>query len=277
MLYDQAFVMLALATARAAGIDDPSLEARAITVRDRLLAQAPPADGLREAGDHPFQSNAHMHLLEACLAWEAAGGDPGWAMLADRIVGLARSRFIDPQGGFLREYFDADWSPAPGEDGRLVEPGHQFEWAWLLTRWGRLRNDADVLTTARDLYASGRRGVGERSRIVLDALNDDGSVRSSRSRLWPQTEWLKAALLLAETARDGERLVLLEDAAAALRALWLYLTPDGVWRDKHLPGGEFIDEPAPASSLYHIMAAFRQLADTTQDQGIEGVSGLGLG
>lgn len=276
MLYDQAFVMLALATARTAGIDDPSLEARAIIIRDRLLSEARPIGGLREGGDHPFQANAHMHLLEACLAWEAAGGDAGWSILADRIAGLALSTFIDAEGGFLREYFDADWLPAPGDDGRLVEPGHQFEWAWLLTRWGRLRNDAEVLTAARDLYSSGRRGVGERSRVVLDALNDDGSVRSSRSRLWPQTEWLKAALLLAETARDGERLALLEDAAAALRALWLYLTPDGVWRDKHLPGGEFIDEPAPASSLYHIMAAFQQLADTTQDQGVEGVPGLGL-
>ncbi len=276
MLYDQAFVMLALATARTAGIDDASLDRRATVIRDRLLAEASPAGGLREAGEHPFQANAHMHLLEACLAWEVVGGDPGWATLADRVVELALSKFIDAEGGFLREYFDADWSPAAGEDGRLVEPGHQFEWAWLLARWGRLRDRPDAIKAAHDLYANGRRGVGERSRIVLDALNDDGSVRSSRSRLWPQTEWLKAALLLSETARDGERLLLLEDAAAALRALWLYLTPDGVWRDKHLPGGEFIDEPAPASSLYHIMAAFRQLADSTQDQGIEGVSKLGL-
>jgi mannose/cellobiose epimerase-like protein (N-acyl-D-glucosamine 2-epimerase family) len=100
----------------------------------------------------------------------------------------------------------------------------------------------------------------DQSEIVIDALNTDGSVRSRQARLWPQTEWLKAALILAEAASPDDRAVLLEDAAKALRALWLYLTPDGLWHDKHLPEGGFVTEPAPASSLYHIMAGFQQLA-----------------
>ena len=53
---------------------------------------------------------------------------------------LALTRFIDPETGVLREFFDADWRAPGGEDG-LVEPGHQFEWAWLLQRWGRLRGE----------------------------------------------------------------------------------------------------------------------------------------
>ena len=158
-LYDQAFVLFALSAAKTAGIDDPTLETRAVRIRDALMANAPATDGLIEAGDHPHQSNAHMHLLEACLGWEAAGGDAGWTRLADRIVDLALARFIDPEGGFLREFFGPDWTPAAGEDGRLVEPGHQFEWAWLLTRVGRARDRADIKTAARRLYAAGRRGV----------------------------------------------------------------------------------------------------------------------
>ena len=44
--------------------------------------------------------------------------------------------------------FDADWRPLAGLTGRLVEPGHQFEWAWLLERWSRLRGRADATTCA---------------------------------------------------------------------------------------------------------------------------------
>ena len=259
-LYDQAFVLLALATVRSAGVDGAAAEVAAVRLRDALLKRALPNGGFREAGEHPHQANAHMHLLEACLAWEAAGGDAGWSELADRLVALAFTAFIDAEGGFLREFFTADWTPAEGDDGTLVEPGHQFEWAWLLTRYGRSRGDARALSAATRLYAAGRRGVTGGPPIAIDALNTDGTVRSRQARLWPQTEWLKAALILAETASADDRIVLLEDAASALRALWLYLTPDGLWHDKHLPGGGFVDEPAPASSLYHIMAGFQQLA-----------------
>jgi len=259
-LYDQAFVLLALATAHSAGVDSEATETTAVRLRETLLTQALPQGGFREAGDHPYQANAHMHLLEACMAWEEAGGDAGWAELADRLVALAFAAFIDPDAGFLREFFRADWTPAEGEDGTLVEPGHQFEWAWLLTRYGRSRGDDRALAAATRLYAAGRSGVADRPVIVIDALNADGSVRSRRARLWPQTEWLKAALILAETASPKDRAALLEDAATALRALWLYLTPDGLWHDKHLPDGGFVKEPAPASSLYHIMAGFQQLA-----------------
>jgi mannose-1-phosphate guanylyltransferase/mannose-6-phosphate isomerase len=275
-LYDRAFVLLALAAARTAGHEGEDLEGRAAAQRDRILAEALPNGGFREAGAQPYQANAQMHLLEASMAWEAESGDPAWAALSDRIVHLALTRFVDADSGVLREFFDADWRPAPGEEGRLVEPGHQFEWAWLLTRYALARDREDVAAVARRLYASGRRGVGERSGVAQDALNDDGSLRSPRARLWPQTEWLKAALLLAEQARDGERAALMADAEAALRALWTYLTPDGLWRDKRLPEGDFVDEAAPASSFYHIMAAFDQLAALAGEPGFEALSGLDL-
>ena len=262
MLYDQAFVLFALAAARQANIDDAELENDAVKLREQLMASALPNGAMREAGEHPFQSNAHMHLFEASLAWEALSDDPAWGAMADRIAGLAMDVFIDPEGGFLREFFNEAWAPADGEDGRLFEPGHQFEWAWLLARYGLLRRNHRATAAARSLYANGRKGIGQRPHVALDAMNDDMTIRSPRARLWPQTEWLKSSLILAELSTDGERTVLLEDAAAALRALWLYLTDNGVWRDKRFPDGKFLDEPAPASSLYHIIAAFDQLSRT---------------
>jgi len=275
-LYDHAFVLLALASARAAGADRPDLEARAVRLRDWLLDHALPQGGFLEAGPHPYQANAHMHLLEASMVWEGQGDD-GWSALSDRIVDLAERCFIDPVSGRLREFYTADWTPAEGEDGRLVEPGHQFEWAWLLARHGLARGRPDRIDRARVLYARGREGVCERSGVAQDALNDDGTLRSARARLWPQTEWLKAALLLADQSRDANRAVLIADAATALRALWLYLTPDGLWRDKRLPNGTFIEERVPASSLYHIVGGLDQLIAVGGEPGFEDLSDLTLG
>lgn len=261
MVYDQAFLMFALARVFAKA-SDSALEAKAAAVRDHLSSRADAHGGIEEAGAHPYQSNAHMHLLEAALAWEEAGGGAEWASFADRIVALARTRFIDANTGALREFFQSDWSPAPGDDGALVEPGHQFEWAWLLARYSRKRTDHGALVDAWRLYEAGLKGVDAKRGIAIDAMNIDGSVRSARARLWPQTEWLKASLILSSLCTEKQRSLCLEQAAMAQRALWRYLTPHGLWHDKLLENGKFIDEPAPASSFYHIMAAYVQLKET---------------
>lgn len=275
MVYDQAFLIFALAViADAKG--DADLEKQAAAVRDLLLESADAQGGLKEAGDHPYQSNAHMHLLEAALAWEEAGGDPAWSRLSDQIVNLARTRFIDTETGCLREFFQEDWSPAPGKDGALVEPGHQFEWAWLLARYGRKRQDDGALADAWRLYQAGLKGIDSKRGVAIDAMTIDGGVRSARSRLWPQTEWLKASLILASLGDDKKRKACLEQAAAAQQALWLYLTPQGLWRDKLLEDGEFIDEPAPASSFYHIMAAYGQLRQTLTELSLTQTSEIEL-
>jgi mannose/cellobiose epimerase-like protein (N-acyl-D-glucosamine 2-epimerase family) len=262
-LYDQAFVLLAAATAVEAGVDVEQSRRTAAAVQAALATLALPQGGWREPAEPEFQANAHMHLLEAALAWEALEPDGQWAPMADAIVGLARAYFIDDEDGFLREFFGPDWRPADGEAGRLVEPGHQFEWAWLLTRWGRRRGDPWALGTARRLFAAGERGLDALRGVAIDELDESLRPRSTRARLWPQTEWLKAALILAEEAEGEARDRMIDSAGAAFRGLWLYLTPDGLWRDKLGPDGVFEPEPAPASSLYHIVAAYRQLRETT--------------
>lgn len=262
-LYDQAFVLLAAATAVEAGVDVERSRRTATAVQAALATLALPQGGWREPTGPEFQANAHMHLLEAALAWEALEPDGPWASVADAIVGLARAYFIDERDGFLREFFGPDWRAEEGEAGRLVEPGHQFEWAWLLTRWGRRRGDPWALGAARRLFAAGERGLDALRGVAIDELDESLRPRSTRARLWPQTEWLKAALILAEEAEGEARDRMIDSAGAAFRGLWLYLTPDGLWRDKLGPDGVFEPEPAPASSLYHIVAAYRQLRETT--------------
>ncbi|KQW83005.1 AGE family epimerase/isomerase [Brevundimonas sp. Root1279] len=259
VLYEQAFALLALATAHAAGIQTDRCEAQARVMLDRLEAEQLADGGWRESGDHPFQANANMHLFEAAQAWAARGVDRRWDGIADAIAALALSRFIDAERGFLREFFDADWRPAAGDDGRLVEPGHQFEWSFLLSRHALARGDERAMAAARRLYGHGLRGIDPRRGVAIDQLDDSLKVRSPVARLWPQTEWLRAALNMAALTDDGERTQRLVEADAAVRGLALYLQPNGTWRDKLNPDGGFIDEPAPASSLYHITGAFDQV------------------
>jgi mannose-6-phosphate isomerase len=87
--------------------------------------------------------------------------------------------------------------------------------------------------------------------VAVNILWDDLTVRDPVARLWPQTEYLKAALRLGDEAA----------AVHAATALARYLdTPArGAWRDKLRPDGSFVDEPAPASSFYHILVAVLEL------------------
>lgn len=253
-LYNQAFTLFALAAAHKASPGRPDLEAAAKRLLDALQAERRhAAGGYVEAAPCRFQANPHMHLLEAALAWSEASDDPAWSRFADEIVALALDRFVDPSRGSVREYFDAQWRPEAGERGRLLEPGHQFEWAWLLARWSRWRGRADALETAQGLFAVGQQGIDRGRKVVVNALWDDLSIRDADARLWPQTERLKATLSLAPNDRA--------EAVRAIDGLMLYLDVPviGLWRDKLRHDGGFVAEFAPASSFYHIVCAIDAL------------------
>jgi len=262
MFYDQAFVLLARAALAKVSPDRAELVKAAhehFALIEKLRRH--PAGGFSETGERPFQSNPHMHLLEAALAWCEVEPQGMWNALADEIVALCRTKFIDPEGGFLREFFDAQWRPLAGAPGHIVEPGHQFEWCWLLERWGRLRGDDGARAAARRLFAAGLRGVDPVREAALDELSDGFAVTRAGARLWPQTERAKAALILAETAKGEMRELYLSEAGKAAASLWRYLETDvaGLWRDKQRTDGSFVEEPAPASSFYHIICCIVSL------------------
>lgn len=256
MTYDQAFALLAAAALHEHGMGPG--EAYALTLMSRIeTLRRHPAGGFIEA-DGRFLSNPHMHLLEAALGWMEAGGQPYWTGIAGEIVVLALDRFIDAEKMVLREFFDAEWRPAAGDAGQVVEPGHQFEWAWLLERWARLRNDTRAHDVALALFAAGSRGVDRARNVAVDETDPDIRPRRATARLWPQTERLKAALLLGQ---DED----VRDAAAGL-SQYLQTPRPGLWHDKMREDGSFVDEPAPASSLYHIICAVASLQAWDQKQ-----------
>ncbi|PZR35610.1 AGE family epimerase/isomerase [Caulobacter segnis] len=262
-LYDQAFAIFALA-AVATALPARAQEAKAIAleVLGKLTAERRhPVAGfhLSNPPTTPLQSNPHMHLFEAMLAWNAIDADPTWRALADEIAELALSKFIQAESGQLREFFDVDWNAAPGVEGRICEPGHQFEWGWLLLRWAKLAGRPDAIKAAlRMIDDAEARGVDPARGVAINALLDDFSIHDNGARLWPQTERIKAAAKAADATGDEKYW---EMAAAGAEGLLAYLrTPvPGLWRDKYQADGTFVEEPAPASSFYHIVLAIWEL------------------
>ncbi len=99
-------------------------------------------------------------------------------------------------------------------------------------------------------------------RVAIDEMRDDFEPLKPGARLWPQTERLKSAALQAVTAEDAsDRAAFFAEAQTALQSLRLYLDAGqpGLWRDKRRVDGSFVEEFAPASTLYHIVAAVEQL------------------
>jgi mannose/cellobiose epimerase-like protein (N-acyl-D-glucosamine 2-epimerase family) len=255
--YEQAFAMLALSAAHRAFGPERGFEAMAVQTREALAKRlGRPDGGFYEALPHagPLRANPHMHLLEAALAWAEAGEDAGWLKMARGIAETAMARMIDRRTEALPELFDEDWRPLPDAD---VEPGHQFEWGWLLLKYARLANRPPANTAALNLIdLAESRGVELRRGVAFNALDRDLKPRDLSARLWPQTERLKAAL--AAAAFEPR---FWTTATLAAKGLFKYLdTPvPGLWRDRMKADGAFVDEPAPASSFYHIVGAILDL------------------
>jgi mannose/cellobiose epimerase-like protein (N-acyl-D-glucosamine 2-epimerase family) len=267
-LYDQAFVVFALATAAKPPLSVREAEGLAreilLGLRERW---AHPMGGFEEGNPRilPLRANPHMHLLEAALEWTTVkGAEVGpWAALADELVQLCVARMIDPSTGALHEFFDGEWRFAPGDTGRIVEPGHQFEWAWLLDRWASWRERPDVAAIARKMcFLAEEKGI-ERGGAINE-LWDDLTVKDGGSPLWPQTERIKAWSRLAaeeRTAPEQERS--LDRVLAAIDGLEVFLkTPiPGLWYKQRDALGHYLAEPSPARLLYHIVCAIESLVE----------------
>lgn len=261
VLYDQAFVLLGFAGAHHA-LSDSSARDGARDLLARIHATLRNRHGGFEESapsSLPLLANSHMHLLEACLEWMDQDDDRMWSEVAEEIVELALRRFHDPASGFIREFFNRDWTLVPGEDSDVIEPGHQYEWAWLLLRWSQRVHNPRAHQLALHLIDSTEdRGVDHARGVAINGMCGDGRARDARARLWPQAERIKATSLAGEITRQ-QRYV--ETANEGIRSLLKYLdTPTrGLWRDTMDERGAFVEQLAPASSFYHIVSAVRAI------------------
>jgi mannose/cellobiose epimerase-like protein (N-acyl-D-glucosamine 2-epimerase family) len=254
-LYDHAFVLLAFATA-ADVVGADHVEADAVALVEHIATHfVHPGGGYCEGipGAQRRRQNPHMHLFEALLAASQAFGSERFFDYASNLASLFAARFFQAKDGALPECFDEELAPLR-EAGRFAaEPGHHYEWIWLLHRHTAIAAamgcpvDPELQSAADSLFEfAERHGVNPSSGLVVNGLWSDGQVSDGSFRLWPQTERLKA-VARRRRGRVAEALGALERHLAGARP--------GLWIERLDAGGQPIAEPAPATSLYHLTAA----------------------
>ncbi|MFT3723062.1 MAG: AGE family epimerase/isomerase [Hyphomonadaceae bacterium] len=265
-LYDHAFVLFAFAWRYKATGD--------VTARDWMHRTLDYIEThMRVAGGEGFwhelpvkgwrQQNPHMHLTEACLAAFEATGEARFSSLAKELVGLFSTRFFDPASRTLAEYYTEDLSRAPGEDGRVAEPGHQFEWAWILNSARKLLGTQHAPEIRALAAFAEQNGVDPGTGLTFNVLRDDGTPIDRGSRTWTNCERIKAAIALSEL--DGV------DPAPVItssgRVLFMrYLAQSrGLWTDQVDANGRPVAGNAPASTFYHILLAFAEVLRVSGD------------
>ncbi|MEO1137264.1 MAG: AGE family epimerase/isomerase [Pseudomonadota bacterium] len=254
-LYDHAFHLLACASRWEAAKDDRALALadNAVAFLDRELAS--PNGGWLESDrkELPRRQNPHMHLFEAFLALQRVTDDKRYGDYAKQIHQLFCTAFFNEEEGVLREFFDNDWHPQ--SDNAQIEPGHMFEWVWLLHAYDKL-NASDNSALAKRLFWQARDlgcdpdffGFADNARSL------SGQATRGAKRLWPQTEYLRASILLATdpSLSTSSRIVALVDA---LFETYFDTQTPGLWVDEFDAGGKPVAKDVPASVLYHVFEA----------------------
>jgi mannose-1-phosphate guanylyltransferase/mannose-6-phosphate isomerase len=266
--YDHACVLLALAWAHKAGNPDAArLGEETLVFLDAHLEDERLTGFLEENGGRGLRrTNPHMHLLEAFLAWHRLTGERSHLRRAARIVDLFRGRFFDAESWTVGEYFNEDWSPAPGEKGQWTEPGHHFEWASLLVDFADLSGQSELVGLARKLYASAiANGLNRATGLAYGAVSREGMPLDRISRSWPQTEAIKAAIAL-DRAGGPDLKPEIEARMGRLFRWHIDPAPKGLWLDRIDERGKAISGPVPASILYHLVFAFAQYLDCTEGE-----------
>lgn len=240
-LYDLAFMALAVSALLEAGAN---VEADLDWVRAAITRLAAPHGWYETAEQRlPRRQNPHMHLFEAATELYRVTGAPGDLAMAETCLSLFHDVFLQPDGR-LFEYFEADWSLP---ETQQVEPGHMAEWIWLLHRFETVtgKSHGADLTALWDQAVAGRDASG----LLLDVSEPVSATR----RLWPQTELLKASLVIGGT---GD----LQPDAVLDRLFADYLDGPvaGGWYDKRqVSDGALLSSDMPSSTFYHLYVACR--------------------
>ncbi|MFA0440807.1 mannose-6-phosphate isomerase [Vibrio sp. 10N.286.49.C2] len=199
--------------------------------------------------------NPHMHLFEALMVSYEHTDNPIWLERATQIYQLFSTQFL--QSDHLAEFFQADFSLTPGI-GTHVDPGHHYEWIWLLNHYEKLTG-VNVEPSIQTLFTFAQLHGHNTNGLVRDEIYTSGRPLRSTSRLWCQTEYLKACITLWERdPTDAHR----SNICQAVEHIFIhYLDPaiNGLWIDQVNELGHALNKHSPASSFYHLFLAFSEL------------------
>jgi mannose-6-phosphate isomerase len=250
-LYTHAFIIFACAHYWAR-VRDPRvasvLDAALSVVAERFadgdgLYEAVVAEDWQSLGSGPLQ-NPLMHLAEAFLATVEVREDaPTLAALHALTAGMQR-RFVDNRHGVMLE------KPLEAVDN-WSEPGHQFEWYFLLESSAHLRGSPlhQSLTTA--FVHAQAQGVDSQTGAVVAMLEVDGSIKDGTQRIWAQAEYLRALTLRPESqAALSRQLHALQER---------FLHPTG-WNECLDSAGQVSRSDIPSTTPYHLATCYIGLA-----------------
>ncbi len=214
------------------------------------------------------RQNPHMHLLEACLFAYDTWGNSDFRAMADEMVTLFYVHFYLRDQNALVEFFASDLTPDP-ETGHRVEPGHYFEWVWLLKKHAQVHNDPsrhDMACRALLEWAN-RYGWDEEKGGIYDVLDPSGRILVDTKRIWPFTESLKANVLMLSTMQDKKAFL----KARAVRMIHVfrarYMQERGFWVEwLHCdlsPATDYM----PATTPYHVYFGIMETRDILRKRG----------
>ncbi len=275
--YGLAFVLLAYATARKAGIAEAAPwmgETWELLERHFWDAEAglyrDEADANWQFSDYRGQ-NANMHMCEAMLAAYQASDEVCYLDRALLLADHMTRRQAAQADGLVWEHYDTqwkiDWDYHRDDPKHLFrpwgfQPGHQTEWAKLLLILEPLllergREEKWLVPTARHLFDTAlARAWDGRYGGICYGFAPDGSVCDDDKYFWVQAESLAAAALLH--ARTG--LTVYDDWYEQLwRYSWEHMVDHqyGAWyRILTRDNRKYSDEKSPAGKTdYHTMGA----------------------
>ena len=208
----------------------------------------------------PRQQNPHMHLLEAILKLQTVAPANRLTRIARELTELFAQRFYQPQLKALPEFFTDSLQPVAESSGAIrIEPGHHFEWAWILAQHQTLTGE-DHSSLIHDLVLSAETlGVCPSSGLTLNAVDHTGRQLDTHSRTWPNTERIKGWLGLYEITGTSPWSQVESSCSALFRFHLGPCVPEGLWMDAFTQDGQLQTATTPASTFYQILLAFCEI------------------
>jgi mannose/cellobiose epimerase-like protein (N-acyl-D-glucosamine 2-epimerase family) len=193
----------------------------------------------------PLQ-NPMMHLTEAWLAACTATRDNVFGAALRRLAGAVARHFVHGPSGCVAEL-------PIGTSGNRLEPGHQFEWYWLVRQAGALFDGTGLAEAlARAFTFAQQHGVDPDNGGVCASLDEAGNIIDSTQRIWAQTEYLRALACHDDAA---VRAALPQQIARFQRC---FLQERG-WFECKTSNGEVARADMPSTTPYHLATAYAEL------------------
>lgn len=200
-----------------------------------------------------LEQNPHMHLLEAYLSIYKTTKDDAFLKCATQIMSIYTEMLRTSDRSKVLEHLD-ERGQASGEKGKLIQPGHLYEWYWLVNEYADIAGLTAFKSTSIPIMEwADHQCLDADAGGIFDLVDTSANIISHRKRIWPMTERIKALTTLvrdAPTERSREALI-----GAITFFLENYCGADGSWHEFLNRNLEPDSDYMPFSTPYHVAMA----------------------